>query len=138
MKLITRDDVLIEVNEMQIAHSTVLTHLLSLAGDTDCPLPNVNARTFEVFLSWPAHAQQPKEFFTAHAEIIFDLVDAASYLDCEPMFQAVCAYVSNRLNHMEADDIRKLLNITDGFSVADQEQIHAENAFVHGSAFLKN
>lgn len=59
--------------------------------------------------------------------VLFELIEAANYLDIPNLVDAACKTVANMIKGKSPEEIRATFNIQDGFSAAEEEQIRKEN-----------
>lgn len=69
-------------------------------------------------------------FVNRDQEIIFGLVAAANYLDCQTLLDLMCGSISCRVMGKTPDEIRQEFNIKEEFTEAELAQVREENPWV--------
>lgn len=69
-------------------------------------------------------------FVNRDQEIIFGLVAAANYLDCQTLLDLMCGSISCRVMGKTPDEIRQVFNIEEEFTEAELAQVREENPWV--------
>lgn len=71
---------------------------------------------FSLFSSIHSHVQ----------ELLFDLIQAANYMDIKPLLELTCAKVASMMKGKTAEEIRELFNIENDFTPEEKEAIRQE------------
>uniref|UniRef100_A0A1A9W5U9 SKP1 component POZ domain-containing protein n=1 Tax=Glossina brevipalpis TaxID=37001 RepID=A0A1A9W5U9_9MUSC len=133
----------VDVNIAKCSH-TIKT-MLEDCGMEDCenvvvPLLNVNSATLRKVIEWAEYHKddiQPAEeeeridhispwdadFLNMDQVALFELILAANYLDITNLFDISCKAVANMMKGKPAKEIRRIFNIKNDFTPAEEEQI---------------
>ena len=133
----TKDDHQVHVQSEDLEISNLI-HMLTenLEGETECqeeiPLYNVPYALFQKVLAFTRHYQKdpmktiPKPLTDHHIpvqkwyvdfvsiepeESLYDLLEAASYLDIEPLQHLVCARIASLVKGRECDELKKIFGL---------------------------
>jgi len=147
------DGVQMEVDiEVAKMSATIKTMMDDLGYSEDkaetVPLPNVRGDILKLVVDWCVrHKDDPPPpveddererrtddispwdttFLQVDQPILFDLILAANYLDIKGLLDVCCKTVANMIKGKTPEEIRKLFNIKNDFSPAEEEQIRKEN-----------
>ena len=104
------------------------------------PLPNVNSAILRKVLEWASyHTNNPQppeddenkemdaDFLKVDQGTLFELILAANYLDIKDLLDVTCKTVANMIKGKTADEIRKIFNIKNCVTPAEEEQVRKEN-----------
>ena len=83
------------------------------------PLKSYNMN--EVVQEWYA------EFVNVEQTTLFDLVQAANFMDIKPLLDLTCATVASMINGKTPEEIRQHFSIVNDFTEAEEAQIREEN-----------
>jgi len=86
------------------------------------PLKSTNIRDF--VQEWYA------DFVNRDQEVVFGLVAAANYLDCQTLLDLMCGSISCRVLGKTRDEIRKAFDIKEEFTEEELAQVREENPWV--------
>ena len=90
------------------------------------PLPSVKLE--EIVQQWYC------DFVKVENVMLFELVTAANYMNIQPLLDLTCLAVSVMIKGKSADEIRKIFNISNDFSPAEEAQVREENKWCEDSA----
>lgn len=137
--------------DKEVAKKSILIKnmLEDIGEDNDEPiiLHNVNEKVLELVIEWCKHHKDDKEddkedeqekrtididewdqkFMEVDQETLFDIILAANYLDIKHLLNIGCKTVANMIKGKSAEEIRKTFNITNDFTLEEEEQIKKEN-----------
>ncbi|KAJ1969770.1 hypothetical protein IWQ62_000409 [Dispira parvispora] len=88
-------------------------------GDSDEEF-DVPARTIDI-KPWDA------KFIDVDVEMLFELLQAANFLEIKPLLNLGCKTVASMLKGRTPEEIRKQFNIPNDFTEEEEEQIRKEN-----------
>ena len=134
--------------------ATIKTMIEDLGIDEDndevVPLPNVTHVILNKVIVWCEHHKddiQPAEdddnkekrlddidpwdrdFLKVDQGTLFELIQAANYLDIKGLLDVTCKTVANMIRGKTPEEIRKTFNIKNDFTPEEEEQIRKENAW---------
>ena len=66
-------------------------------------------------------------------ETIFELVNAANYLDCKSLLNIACVAIASKIKDKSPDEIRNEFGIVNDFSQEEQQKIREENEWVNNN-----
>ncbi|EWC47799.1 E3 ubiquitin ligase complex SCF subunit sconC [Drechslerella stenobrocha 248] len=153
MKLLSSDNVEIEVEKEVAERSVLIKNMLEDVGDTTVgapiPIPNVNEGVLRKVIEWCEHHRndppQPadedsdsrkkstdieewdQKFMQVDQEMLFEIILAANYLDIKPLLDVGCKTVANMIKGKSPEEIRKTFNIQNDFTPEEEDQIRREN-----------
>ena len=141
-----------EVVEVDIEIANKLLENLGFYFEDDkeiLPLANVNAAILRKMITWVTqHKNDPpkiskedgnrvnhtddidpwdKEFLKVELQTLFELINAAHYLNIEGLVDVCCKSVANMIKGKTAEEIRKTFNIKNDFTPEEKEQVRREN-----------
>ena len=90
------------------------------------PLPQIekplkSANMHEVVGEWDA------KFIEVDQEVLFELILAANYMDCQSLLNLACAKVASMIKGRAPEEIRKTFNIVNDFTPEEEAQVREEN-----------
>lgn len=59
--------------------------------------------------------------------MIFDLMFAASYLNCKGLLNITCKKVADYIKDFQPEEVRQIFNIENGYSEEEEAQVRKEN-----------
>ncbi|XP_058108914.1 SKP1-like protein 1A [Magnolia sinica] len=59
--------------------------------------------------------------------LVFDLIQAANYLDISGLLDLTCQYIADHIKHMTPEEVRKVFNIENDFAPEEEARIRKEN-----------
>jgi len=154
IKLQSSDKQVFEVDvEVAKASITIKTMLEDLGIEEDdsevVPLPNVNSAILKKVIQWaeyhkddPPPAQEDEEnrerrtdditpwdqeFLKVDQGTLFELIQAANYLDIKGLLDVTCKTVANMIKGKTPEEIRKYFNIKNDFTPEEEQAIREEN-----------
>lgn len=159
IKLKTSDEEVIEVDIEVAKYSKTIQSMLENCDYNEedenvpaIPLSNINSMVLKRVFEWATyHKNNPTEndnetdettkqqtkkiskwdedFFKVDQSILFQIILAANFLDIKDLIDLGCRTVANLIHGKTPDDIRKLFNIRNDFTLAEEEQIRRENSW---------
>ncbi|KAI0983172.1 hypothetical protein GJ496_010601 [Pomphorhynchus laevis] len=153
VKLESNDGDVFEVDMNVACQSTVVKTMLedlNIGQDEDEPvsLPNVNGVILRKIVQWCTYHKDDvplpededvldrrlddlciwdKEFLKVDQGTLLELIMAANYLDIRSLLEASCKTVAAMMRGKTAEELRRLFNIQNDFTPAEEEQIRQEN-----------
>jgi len=136
------------------ASVTIKTMLEDLGiGEEDdhevVPLPNVNAAILKKVITWAEYhkddppptgedeenrerrtddiCQWDQDFLKVDQGTLFELIQAANYLDIKGLLDVTCKTVANMIKGKTPEEIRKYFNIKNDFTPEEEQAIREEN-----------
>ena len=111
------------------------------------PLPNVSTNILKKVIQWSTHHKDEPtpvddennqkrtddisswdlDFLKVDQGTLFELILAANYLDIKGLSDVTCKTVANMIEGKSPEEIRKIFNIKNDFTPAEEEQIRKEN-----------
>lgn len=113
------------------------------------PLPNVTAPILRKVIEWATHHKDDpvppvdeeevrdrrtddipawdQEFLKVDQGTLFELIQAANYLDIKGLLDVTCKTVANMIKGKTPEEIRKTFNITNDFTPEEEKAIREEN-----------
>ena len=67
------------------------------------------------------------EFVDLDQELLFEIVNAANYMEMKPLLDLTCAAVASLIKGKSPADIRKTFNIVNDFTPEEEAQVREEN-----------
>ena len=118
----------VDLEVAKVSH-TIKNMLESLGIDKETedivPLPKVNAKILQKVIQWATHHKDDplgykeigtneisswdKEFLEVDQETMYELIHAADFLEIERLLTLTCKAAANRIQGMNADEIREVL-----------------------------
>lgn len=68
-------------------------------------------------------------FVQVDQETLFDLIDAANYLDIQSLLDLTCMTVADQMKGKSLDEIRKHFHIVNDYSKDEEEDVRRENSW---------
>jgi S-phase kinase-associated protein 1 len=94
-------------------------HLDNPLAQIEKPLKSANMA--EVVGDWDA------KFIEVDQEVLFELILAANYMDCQPLLDLACAKVASMIKGKAPEEIRTTFNIVNDFTPEEEAQVREEN-----------
>lgn len=118
-----------EVQEMPLPNvktsilSKVIEFLTHYKGEpmTEIERPLKSSNMNEVVQEWYA------DFVNVDQETLFELIQAANFMDIKPLLDLTCATVASMIKGKTPEEIRQHFNIVNDFSPAEEAQVREEN-----------
>ncbi|KAF8329485.1 S-phase kinase-associated protein 1A-like protein [Cantharellus anzutake] len=150
VKLLSSDGVLFEVDESTASRSGVIRTVLVDVGNKDpIPLLNVKSHVLTKVLEYcEHHRNEPlppldveysispsldimrrknthisgwdQQYMKCEQELLFEVIQAASYLDIQSLLDLGCRTVANMMTGKSVDDIRQLFHIENDFTPEEE------------------
>lgn len=152
IKLKSSDGEVFDVDqEVAKASVTIKTMLEDIGGDDDeeVPLPNVNSSILKRVIDWATYhkddppappddeesrerrtddiSQWDQDFLKVDQGTLFELIQAANYLDIKGLLDVTCKTVANMIKGKSPEEIRKTFNIKNDFAPEEEQAIKEEN-----------
>ncbi|EGR32480.1 hypothetical protein IMG5_081380 [Ichthyophthirius multifiliis] len=151
VKLVSQDNVVIEVDEEVAKKSQVIKHMIEDTGTEEAiPIPNVKESILRKILEYcdkhrndnPPEIEKPlttnnlsevvdpydaKFIDMENLEQLFEIILAANYLDIKSLLDLACAKVATLIKNKTPEEIRKTFNIPNDFTPEEEAQIREEN-----------
>jgi len=135
------------------ASVTIKTMLEDLGIENDdqevVPLPNVNSTILKKVIAWAEYhkddppppgedeenrerrtddvSQWDQDFLKVDQGTLFELIQAANYLDIKGLLDVTCKTVANMIKGKTPEEIRKTFNIKNDFTPEEENAIKEEN-----------
>ena len=143
----SNDGALFTLNEKAVLRSNLIAGILvDYEDNTEVPLPDVNGTTLGRIVEYLKHYENsepkpiPKPLKNSHIDEILDewdfnfvdnipldesidLLNAANYMDIEPLLQLACCRIARELIDRPVEEIRELFGITSDMSKEEMEEI---------------
>ena len=68
-----------------------------------------------------------QDFLKVEQTVLFDLMNAANYLDLKNLLDVTCKTVANMIKSKTVDEVRATFNIENDFDPNEEEAIRREN-----------
>jgi len=153
LKLKSSDGEEFSVDQQTIRCSLTIKTMLEDLGVEDgeeefIPLPNVTATILAKVIEWATHHKDDPpaaedvenkekrtddisswdaDFLKVDQGTLFELILAANYLDIKGLLDVTCKTVANMIKGKTPEEIRKIFNIKNDLTEAEEEQIRKEN-----------
>ncbi|KAI1301787.1 S-phase kinase-associated protein 1 [Halotydeus destructor] len=154
IKLKASDGEVFEVDIEVAKASMTIKNMLDDLGiedvdQEDVPLPNVNGAILRKVIAWaeyhkddppPANddeenrerrtddiPQWDQDFLKVDQGTLFELIQAANYLDIKGLLDVTCKTVANMIKGKTPEEIRKTFNIKNDFTPEEEAAIREEN-----------
>lgn len=142
-------DVDVEVAKASMTIKTMIDELGLNDEAEEVPLPNVNSAILRKVIEWAEHHKDDpaptaedeetrdrrtddipdwdQKFLTVDQGTLFELIQAANYLDIKGLLDVTCKTVANMIKGKSPEEIRKTFNITNDFTPEEERAIREEN-----------
>ena len=150
LKIITAEGIKYEIEEQIACKSQLIKNIAGGAGiDKEIPLPNVKSEILEKVIEYcrhykdttPLEIEKPLKssvmseivpswdanFVELEQEVLFELLNAANYLDIQSLVDLTCAKVASMLTGKTGEEIRKQFNIENNFTPEEEAQVREAN-----------
>ena len=140
----------VEVAKASVTIKTMIDDLgLKEEDSEEVPLPNVTASILKKVIEWAEHHKDdpapPSEedesrdrrtddvpdwdqkFLQVDQGTLFELIQAANYLDIKGLLDVTCKTVANMIKGKTPEEIRKTFNIINDFTPEEERAIREEN-----------
>jgi len=140
----------VEIARVSVTVSNMIQHTEDdMEQDVVIPLSNVNGKILEKVIEWATHHHMDdpaveegdghsvrrtddisawdKEFLKIDQGTLFDLVLAANYLDVKGLLDLTCKAVAIMIRDKTPEEVRKILNLRNDFTAAEEEHLRKEN-----------
>ena len=119
LKLQSSDGQILEVSSAVVLQSEVIKTMLEDLGDVDktvpIPIPNVNAKTLAIVIEWMesagSAAKENLDFHQMKPELLFDLVEAADYLNVRGLLDEGCKNIAQLVKGKTSQEMMQSLNL---------------------------
>ncbi|KAI1197552.1 s-phase kinase-associated protein 1 [Nemania serpens] len=153
--LIGNDGVEVQATLQAVQQSITLKSMLELLDEEQTtgqpiPLPEVKGEALRKVMQWCEHhraepvedripdiSEQPSElpawdveFLTLDKEILFQVSNAANYLEIPRLLRYAAATIASNLRGKSTEEMREYLNIENDLTSEQEEQIRKENIWV--------
>ena len=143
----SNDGALFTLNEKAVLRSNLIAGILvDYEDNTEVPLPDVNGTTLGRIVEYLKHYENsepkpiPKPLKNSHIDEILDewdfnfvdnipldesidLLNAANYMDIEPLLQLACCKISSEMIDRPVEEVRELFGITSEISKEEMEEM---------------
>lgn len=140
------DGVTFDVKVRTAKMSVTVRDLIDDAGIKDpIVVPNVSSEIMSKVVTYCAkHENDPplgprgdpedicpwdRAYCDVDMAVLFELIQAADYLDIQPLMELTCKTVANMINGKTAEQVRETFNVKSDFTPEEEEQIRKENAW---------
>ncbi|XP_059628340.1 SKP1-like protein 14 [Cornus florida] len=107
---------------------------------TTIPLPNVTTKVLEMIIEfWRKHADSKApeedlkkfdaEFIEKPIPELFQLVQAADYLNTHDLWDLTCQKIADNIKDMMPEEVREIFNIENDLTPEEEEEIRREYAW---------
>lgn len=143
-------DVDVEVAKASVTIKTMLDDLgIEDDDQEEVPLPNVSSSILRKVIQWAQyHKDDPpapvddeesrerrtddispwdQDFLKVDQGTLFELIQAANYLDIKGLLDVTCKTVANMIKGKSPEEIRKTFNIKNDFTPEEEAAIREEN-----------
>ncbi|XP_059072041.1 SKP1-like protein 1B [Cryptomeria japonica] len=123
VKLKSSDDEMFEVDEAVAFESETIKNMIEDTGvESVVPLLNVNSKISELDVkTWD------KEFVKVDQATLFDIIQAANYLNIENLLDLTCQTVADMIKGKTPEEIRMIFNIKNDYTPEEEEEVRREN-----------
>jgi hypothetical protein len=97
--------------------------------DIEIPLPNIDIDSMNTLVDFFETADPASFFNDFDSAKLITLTNAAVYLDCESLLDALVQQIARGIVGKTPEEIRKAFNITNDFTPEEEAQIRAESAW---------
>lgn len=115
--------------------------------DVVMPIPNVRSSVLQKVIEWAEHHRDStfpdeddddsrksapmdswdREFLKVDQEMLYEIIQAANYLNIKPLLDAGCKVVAEMIRGRSAEEIRRTFNIVNDFTPEEEAAIRREN-----------
>lgn len=115
--------------------------------DVVMPIPNVRSSVLQKVIEWAEHHREStfpdeddddsrksapmdswdREFLKVDQEMLYEIIQAANYLNIKPLLDAGCKVVAEMIRGRSAEEIRRTFNIVNDFTPEEEAAIRREN-----------
>lgn len=147
LKLVSQEGDIIEVDKEVAAQLSLIKDLVEdTNADETIPIPNIKTQVLRKVLEYceKHKAENPSkgekslegsdlaEFDWKYIDIenqeeIFDIIEAANYLDVKPLLELSQAKVASLMKGKSPEEIRKVFNIKSDYTPEEEAQMKPEN-----------
>ena len=150
IKLISSDGEKIEISSKAVKKSNLVKGILEdYPDDVEVPLKNIKINILKKIVEYLEHYENedPKEierplpnqnfkecvpdwdynYTNVNLDMIFELVEAANYMDIKSLFELTSAKVASIIKARNTEEIKKTFNLSDNFSKEEEDLILKEN-----------
>ncbi|XP_059065163.1 SKP1-like protein 1B isoform X1 [Cryptomeria japonica] len=135
VKLKSSDDEMFEVDEAVAFESETIKNMIEDTGvESVVPLPNVNSKMDAAKTSEETTAISEldvktwdKEFVKVDQATLFDIIQAANYLNIENLLDLTCQTVADMIKGKTPEEIRMIFNIKNDYTPEEEEEVRREN-----------
>ncbi|XP_030527223.1 SKP1-like protein 1B [Rhodamnia argentea] len=137
------DQEFFEVEEAVALESQIIKYVSEdVCVDDVIPLPNVTGKTLSKVIEYckkhvdadraPSVADDDlkawdTEFVKVDQAPLFDLIQAANYLNIKGLLDLTCQTVADMIKGKTPEEIRKTFNIKNDFTLEEEEEVRREN-----------
>ncbi|XP_059065164.1 SKP1-like protein 1A isoform X2 [Cryptomeria japonica] len=133
--LVSSDDEMFEVDEAVAFESETIKNMIEDTGvESVVPLPNVNSKMDAAKTSEETTAISEldvktwdKEFVKVDQATLFDIIQAANYLNIENLLDLTCQTVADMIKGKTPEEIRMIFNIKNDYTPEEEEEVRREN-----------
>ncbi|XP_073034183.1 SKP1-like protein 1A isoform X2 [Primulina eburnea] len=131
-----------EVEELVAMESLTIRNIIEDdCADAVIPLPNVTSKILTKVIEYcKRHVQAESEadaadgkfdteFVDVDQDTLFDLILAANYLNIRNLLDLTCQTVADTIKGKSVEEVRKLFNIINDYTPAEEEEVRKENAW---------
>ncbi|GLJ36346.1 hypothetical protein SUGI_0729620 [Cryptomeria japonica] len=147
VKLKSSDDEMFEVDEAVAFESETIKNMIEDTGvESVVPLPNVNSKILAKVIEYCKYhvdaaktseettalseldvKKWDKEFVKVDQATLFDIIQAANYLNIENLLDLTCQTVADMIKGKTPEEIRKIFNIKNDYTREEEEEVRREN-----------
>lgn len=142
-------DVDVEVAKASMTIKNMLENLGDCEDGEEIPVPNVNSTILKKVIQWAQYhkddppvpseddesrerrtddvSQWDQDFLKVDQSVLFELIQAANYLDIKGLLDVACKTVANMIKGKTPEEIRKHFNIKNDFTEEEEKAIREEN-----------
>ncbi|GLJ36015.1 hypothetical protein SUGI_0722410, partial [Cryptomeria japonica] len=123
------------VDEAVAFESETIKNMIEDTGvESVVPLPNVNSKMDAAKTSEETTAISEldvktwdKEFVKVDQATLFDIIQAANYLNIENLLDLTCQTVADMIKGKTPEEIRMIFNIKNDYTPEEEEEVRREN-----------
>lgn len=139
----------VEVAKASVTIKTMIDDLGLTDESEEVPLPNVTSSILKKVVEWAEHHKDDppvsaeeeetrdrrtddipdwdQKFLAVDQGTLFELIQAANYLDIKGLLDVTCKTVANMIKGKTPEEIRKTFNIQNDFTAEEERAIREEN-----------